>query len=307
MVYYRIDKIRGEGMEFIIDEKYAGARVDRFLRKLLPDTALTEIFKGIRTGNIKVNGKKTKENNRLELGDTVKIFRVPGLEALEAVNQKEENYIKISSEELKIIKECIVYEDEKVSIINKPANTVMHKGSGHDYGWSELLKSYYKNPDFSFVNRIDKATSGLVVGAKTLPVARELSEEIRENNTDKRYYIVVEGVVKMNSFTKTTYLMKTEEKVVEFETYKPGTKESTSHFKVLSRGKNRTLLEGKLDSGRTHQLRVQLSNIGHPIVGDYKYGAKMNSKRMMLHSYYLEIPRYNLKLILEIPEEFKTF
>ncbi|MGL5049214.1 MAG: RluA family pseudouridine synthase, partial [Fusobacteriaceae bacterium] len=216
-------------------------------------------------------------------------------------------YIKISSEELKIIKECIVYEDEKVSIINKPANTVMHKGSGHDYGWSELLKSYYKNPDFSFVNRIDKATSGLVVGAKTLPVARELSEEIRENNTDKRYYIVVEGVVKMNSFTKTTYLMKTEEKVVEFETYKPGTKESTSHFKVLSRGKNRTLLEGKLDSGRTHQLRVQLSNIGHPIVGDYKYGAKMNSKRMMLHSYYLEIPRYNLKLILEIPEEFKTF
>lgn len=294
-------------MEFTIDEKYAGARVDRFLRKLLPDTALTEIFKGIRTGNIKVNGKKTKENNRLEFGDIVKIFKVPGIESLENFQEKVEDFIKISSEELKMIKDAIVYEDEKVVVINKPANTVMHKGSGHHYGWSELLKSYYKNSDFSFVNRIDKATSGLVVGAKTLPVARELSEEIRENNTDKRYYILVEGVVKENSFTKTTYLMKTEEKVIEFETYRAGAKESTSHFKVLSRGKNRTLLEGKLDSGRTHQLRVQLSNIKHPILGDYKYGAKVNVKRMMLHSYYLEIPKYNLKLSLEIPEDFKVF
>lgn len=290
-------------MEYKIDENYAEARVDRFLKKMLPNTVLAEIFKGLKNGNIRVNGKKTKENSRLALGDIVSITRIPG-EPLDIEEEKNKDRIKLSTEELKEIKESIVFENDKIIIINKKANLVMHKGSGHDYGLSEMLKTYLDNNDFAFVNRIDKATSGMVIGSKTLPAARELSEEIRDNKIDKRYYIIVEGIIDKKEFTQTTYLKKIEDRVIELDRFEAGAKESISHFKVIKTMGNMTLLVGQLDSGRTHQLRVQLSAIGHPIVGDYKYGAKKRVKRMMLHSYYLEIPKYNLKFELPIPEDF---
>lgn len=301
-------------MEFKIDENYADVRVDRFLRKMLADIPLTEIFKGIRTGNIKVNGKKTKENSRLQLGDTIKIFRLAGInydtKKSETASDKNstskvEDFIKLSSKERDEIKNSIVYEDDSLIIINKKHNLVMHVGSGHEYGLLEMMKSYLENRDFSFANRIDKATSGMVIGAKTLPAARIMAEEIRENRVDKRYYILVEGVIQKNNFTKTSYLKKIEDRVIELDKFEPGAKESTSHFKVLSRGKNMTLLEGKLDSGRTHQLRVQLSSMGHPIIGDHRYGSKRGSRRMMLHSYYLDIPKYGIHMELPVPEEFR--
>ncbi|MGL4253666.1 MAG: RluA family pseudouridine synthase [Fusobacteriaceae bacterium] len=290
-------------MEFKIDEKFADVRVDRFLRKMLPDIPLTEIFKGIRTGNIKVNGKKTKENARLALGDNIKIFRLAG-EKMESLAPLKENFIDLSPKEIEEIKNSIVFENDELIIINKRANLVMHVGSGHDYGLTEMVQSYLKNSDFSFVNRIDKATSGMVIGAKTLPMARILAEEIRENRMDKRYYILVEGRIQKDEFTQTTYLKKVEDRVIELQKFEPGAKESTSHFKVLKREGGFTLLEGQLSSGRTHQLRVQLSALGHPIVGDVKYGSKIRSKRMMLHSYYLEIPKLELKLQLPLPDSF---
>lgn len=290
-------------MEFKIDEKFADARVDRFLRKMLPDTPLTEIFKGIRTGNIKVNGKKTKENARLNLGDIVKIFWLAG-EKMESILPKEDNFIQLSPKEIEDIKNSIVFENDDILIINKKDNIVMHVGSGHDYGLTEMVQSYLQNRDFSFVNRIDKATSGMVIGAKTLPMARILAEEIRENRVDKRYYILVEGLIQKNEFSQTTYLKKIEDRVIELDKFEPGSKESTSHFKVIKRESDFTLLEGKLDSGRTHQLRVQLSSLKHPIVGDIKYGSKVRSKRMMLHSYYLEIPKIGIKLELPLPDSF---
>ncbi|MGL4568368.1 MAG: pseudouridine synthase, partial [Fusobacteriaceae bacterium] len=214
-------------MEFKIDEKFADVRVDRFLRKMLPDIPLTEIFKGIRTGNIKVNGKKTKENARLALGDNIKIFRLAG-EKMESLAPLKENFIDLSPKEIEEIKNSIVFENDELIIINKRANLVMHVGSGHDYGLTEMVQSYLKNSDFSFVNRIDKATSGMVIGAKTLPMARILAEEIRENRMDKRYYILVEGRIQKDEFTQTTYLKKVEDRVIELQKFEPGAKESTS-------------------------------------------------------------------------------
>ena len=245
-------------MEYLIDKEYEDVRLDKFLRKKLPDMALTEIFKCIRVGKIKVNGKKSKENYRLQLNDL---------------------------------------------ILNKKANMVMHKGSGHEYGVSEILKEYLNNPNFNFVNRIDKATSGLVVGAKSLVVTRELSEEIRERKVDKKYYILVEGKVKRREFQIKSYLKKLEDKVVELEQYEEGAKESLSFFKVVEYGKNCTLLEGTLGSGRTHQLRVQLASMGNPIIGDSKYG-KGKEKMMYLFSHYLKIEKYGIEIDLPIPKEY---
>ena len=282
-------------MEYIIDSSFNDVRLDRFLRKKYENTPLTEIFKGIRTGKIKVNGKKSKENYRLKTDDIVKVLFSGG-------ETERKEFIKLLPQEIKILQDGIVYEDERVVIFNKQPNMVMHKGSGHEYGISEMFKSYYGTDEFNFVNRIDKSTSGLVIGAKNLNTTRELAEELRDGNTEKKYYILVEGTIKEKNFTLKTYLKKEETKVIELDSYEKGAKESISYFKVLKVGDKRTILEGRLETGRTHQLRVQLSNMEHPIVGDGKYGK--GGKQMFLYSYYCEIPKYGIKIELPLPENF---
>lgn len=284
-------------MEYIIDKEFEDVRVDKFLRKKLSNMPLTEIFKCIRVGKIKVNGKKTKENYRLKLNDVVKLFMKVDLESI----QSEENKIKDS--DLEEIKQFIVYEDENLLILNKKPNMVMHKGSGHEYGISEILKEYLKNPNFNFINRIDKATSGLIIGTKSLVINRELSEEIRERNIEKKYYILVEGKFKKKEFTIKSFLKRLEDRVVELEKYEVGAKESISYFRVVETGKDCTLLEGTLGSGRTHQLRVQLASMGNPILGDTKYG-KGKEKIMYLFSHYLKIDKYGIEIDLPIPKEY---
>ncbi|MGK4198316.1 RluA family pseudouridine synthase [Fusobacterium sp. HC1336] len=284
-------------MEYIIDKEFEDVRVDKFLRKKLSNMPLTEIFKCIRVGKIKVNGKKTKENYRLKLNDVVKLFMKVDLESI----QFEENKIKDS--DLEEIKQFIVYEDENLLILNKKPNMVMHKGSGHEYGISEILKEYLKNPNFNFINRIDKATSGLIIGTKSLVINRELSEEIRERNIEKKYYILVEGKFKKKEFTIKSFLKRLEDRVVELEKYEVGAKESISYFRVVETGKDCTLLEGTLGSGRTHQLRVQLASMGNPILGDTKYG-KGKEKIMYLFSHYLKIDKYGIEIDLPIPKEY---
>lgn len=283
-------------MEYIIDKEYEDVRLDRFLRKKYEDISLTEIFKGIRTGKVKVNGKKSKENYRLQLGDIIKVFFNGG-------ETKEEKPVSIENKEIEKIKKSIVYEDEKVLIFNKKNNMVMHKGSGYEYGISEMLKSYLKNENFNFVNRIDKTTSGLIIGAKTLVVARELAEDIRNRDIEKKYYILVNGRVKEKEFKIKSWLKKIEDRVIEVEEFQEGAKESISSFKIVEYGKNCTLLEGTLGSGRTHQLRVQLANRGNYIIGDNKYG-KGREKMMYLFSHYVKIKRYNIEIDLPIPKEF---
>ena len=283
-------------MEYIIDKEYEDVRLDRFLRKKYEDISLTEIFKGIRTGKVKVNGKKSKENYRLQLEDVVKVFFNGG-------ETKEEKPVSIENKEIEKIKKSIVYEDERVLIFNKKNNMVMHKGSGYEYGISEMIKSYLKNENFNFVNRIDKATSGLIIGAKSLVVARELAEDIRNRDIKKKYYILVNGRVREKEFKIKSWLKKVEDRVIEVEEFQEGAKESTSSFKVVEYGKNCTLLEGTLGSGRTHQLRVQLANRGNYIIGDNKYG-KGREKMMYLFSHYIKIERYNIEINLPIPKEF---
>ena len=283
-------------MEYIIDKEYEDVRLDRFLRKKYEDISLTEIFKGIRTGKVKVNGKKSKENYRLQLGDIIKVFFNGG-------ETKEEKPVSIENKEIEKIKKSIVYEDEKVLIFNKKNNMVMHKGSGYEYGISEMLKSYLKNENFNFVNRIDKATSGLIIGAKSLVVARELAEDIRNRDIEKKYYILVNGRVREKEFKIKSWLKKVEDRVIEVEEFQEGAKESTSSFKVVEYGKNCTLLEGTLGSGRTHQLRVQLANRGNYIIGDNKYG-KGREKMMYLFSHYIKIERYDIEINLPVPKEF---
>lgn len=290
-------------MKYIIEKEDEGVRLDRYLRKKLKSTPLTEIFKAMRIGKIKVNNKKKKENYRLLEGDKVFI----GIENdYKDENEKiEEDFIILSPKEKEELKKGIVFENDDLIIFNKKKDIVMHKGSGYEYGISEMFKSYYENNNFNFVNRIDRKTSGLVIGAKNKISTRVLTEEIRENNIKKKYYVLVHGIVNKEKFIIDNYLKKVEDKVVVTTKDDPEGKEAITIFKTLEHGKFITLLEAELITGRTHQLRVQLSDMGYPIIGDTRYGKKDDEKSLYLNSFYCEIPKYNIKVELPVSEFFK--
>lgn len=282
-------------MKYIIEKSDEGVRLDRYLRKKLKTIPLTEIFKALRIGKIKVNNKKKKESYRLVDGDKLFI----GLEVCE----NKFDFIELEDKDKKELEKGIVFENEDLILFNKKEGMVMHKGSGYNYGISEMFKSYFNSEDFNFVNRIDKKTSGIVIGSKNKIMTRILTEEIRENQINKRYYILAHGIISGKEFLIENYLKKIEEKVIVTEKNENGSKLSRSFFKVIDRRGNLTLLEANLITGRTHQLRVQLSNIGHPILGDTKYG-KDKEKKLFLYSFYCNIKKYGIEIQLDLPKYF---
>ena len=286
-------------IEYIIDEEYESVRVDRFLRKHLKNINLSEIYKMLRKGKIKVNNKKISQDYRLILGDIVFIFLPENFK-----ENNEEKFIELSQESNEKLKEMIVFEIDSLFVINKSLGDVVHKGSGHDISLLEEFRSYYSNNNINFVNRIDKLTSGLVIGAKNIKTAREVAKEIQSGNIVKKYYILVNGKIEKNDFIIENYLKKDEEKVIVSDVEKDGYKKSITYFKKIKEYNKYTLLEAELKTGRTHQLRAQLNHIGNNIVGDTKYGKNEKEDLMYLFSYYLKIDLYNLEIKLEIPNFF---
>ncbi|MFA6878175.1 MAG: RluA family pseudouridine synthase [Fusobacterium sp.] len=284
-------------MKYIIEKDDENVRLDRYLRKKLTTTPLTEIFKALRIGKIKVNNKKKKENYRLVEGDKLFI----GLE----VPEEEIIFMKLQDKDKEFLKNGIVFENKDLIIFNKKKNVVMHRGSGFDYGISEMFKSYFKSNDFNFVNRIDKKTSGLVIGSKNKITTRILTEEIRENRIKKKYYILVHGIINKDKFVIENYLKKIEDKVIVTSKNDTEGKIAITYFKVLKRKNNLTLLEGELVTGRTHQLRVQLSNMGHPILGDTRYGND-RERILFLNSFYCKIDKFNIEVKLDLPKGFEN-
>ena len=286
-------------IEYIIDEEYESVRVDRFLRKHLKNINLSEIYKMLRKGKIKINNKKISQDYRLVLGDIIFIFLPESFK-----ENQEGNFIEINQDRKEKLKQMIVFENDNLFVINKPLGDVVHKGSGHDISLLEEFRSYYSNNNINFVNRIDKLTSGLVIGAKNIKTAREVAKEIQSGNIVKKYYILVNGKIEKDDFIIENYLKKDEEKVIVSDVEKDGYKKSVTHFKKIKEYNKYTLLEAELKTGRTHQLRAQLNHIGNNIVGDTKYGKNEKEDFMYLFSYYLKIDLYNLEIKLEMPNFF---
>ena len=180
----------------------------------------------------------------------------------------------------------------------------MHVGSSHKRGLNELVQAYTKNRQYSFVHRIDKMTSRLVLGAKNLPTARKLSEPIRKRMIEKKYVVLVNRKVEKNHFLLTKFLKKEHNLVMVHPDGKNGAKETHSEFSILKRGQQSTLLEAKLHTGKTHQLRVQLAHIRHPIIEDHKYGTREKQGQMYLFSQRLIIPNLNIDFSLPVPDSF---
>ncbi len=276
-------------MKFEIDENYADVRLDKFLRKKYKDLPLSHIYNMIRKGKAKINGKKSKENYRLQKGDILEVKN-------NEVNK--ENFMKVSEKDIEFLKEVIIYDKDDIVVVNKPSGIVVHKGSNHEYGILEMLKAYYKSTDLAFVNRIDKSTSGLVLAGKNNKTVRDLSQIMRLGNIRKYYYAKVKGVPQNRYFQIKSKLAKKETKV---EKNSIG-KESITNFTLLKTDGKYSILEAELLTGRTHQIRVQLADENLPILGDGKYGIKSKAG-MCLFSHRIIIEDKSIDINLDIPSE----
>ena len=294
-----------EIFEYVVDSETEGMRIDRYLKKTFKHEPLSKIFQALRKGDVKVGGKKVKENYRLSLNERISVKYLKA----EIVSNENKNFKKnkIEKKVLDKYKKCVIFENEDFFIVNKEGNIPMHKGTGHKYGLSEIFKEIYNSENINFANRLDYETSGLVIGCKTLKFLRYISEKIRNNEVRKKYIAIVHGIIEEEEFTIENYLLVEENGVSVIENETEG-KKSITEFRCIGRKTSRetnvknignigkTALDINLVTGRKHQIRAQISNYGYPIVGDRKYGKNDKSDTLYLCCYYVAFDEYEYEI-----------
>ncbi|WP_311492808.1 RluA family pseudouridine synthase [uncultured Anaerococcus sp.] len=287
-------------IEIVISKNQGNQRFDRFLRKYFENAPLSVISKNIRKKNFKINDKRAKNNDFINEGDVVKMYI------------SDENYKKwLTKTDFKPrdFNLDIVYEDDNIIIMDKAYGVLTHAACKDDYGNNlvdNMLSYLYRTKSFDMsdktfkpavVNRLDRNTAGLVIGAKNSEALRILNESIRENKIDKYYLTIVYGEVKKD-FKIDSSISKNENrnKVNKDD----DGKNILTYFRVLETDGRYSFLECKLITGRTHQIRFSLKENGTPILGDRKYGNKSINEKInndfginnqILLSYKLVFPK----------------
>ncbi len=286
----------------------AGQRLDNFLHKSLKGAPQSLVYRIIRSGEVRVNKGRAKPDTRLDLGDLV---RVPPI-SLEAAAAKG----VVAGAATAGADFPVLFEDESILAIDKPAGVAVHGGSGLRFGVIEALRAARPNARFlELVHRLDRDTSGILLLAKTRPLLVAMHELLREGRIDKRYLALARGVwphaAKHHITTKLASFMTSEGERRVLEADHDGSKEAHSVVNLMHRYADATLLEVQIKTGRTHQIRVHLASAGHPIAGDDKYGdfafnraiGKAGFKRMFLHAAKISFvhPHSGLRVRFESP------
>ncbi len=269
-----------------IDEERAGQRIDNFLLASLKGVPKSRVYRMLRKGEVRVNKGRIKAHYRLQSGDAVRIPPVRVAEADAPVNP--------GQRVLKRIEAGIIVEEKGFLLLNKPSGIAVHGGSGLNYGVIEALRVLWpKAPYLELVHRLDRDTSGCLLIAKRRSVLRELHRLLREGGVDKRYLALVKGQWQGGERRVDAPLLKNTlrsgERVV---TVNSEGKSAVSIFRPVTIFAQASLVEVSLLTGRTHQIRVHAASIGHPIVGDEKYGdaefdrkmKKYGVRRLFLHA-----------------------
>lgn len=292
-----------ETIKIIGLEKYVGKRVDKVLAQELQDFSRTQIQNMISKGCVEVNGKVIKASYKIELDDEV-IVHIPEVESTD-----------ILPEDIPL---DVVYEDQDVIVINKPTGMIVHPSAGI-YSGTLVNALLYHCHDLSGINgvtrpgivhRIDKDTSGLLMVAKNDMAHQSLSEQLQEHTVVRRYYALVHGLIPHEFGRIEAPIGRDVNDRQKMTCTDKNAKEAITNFKVLERFKNMTLVECRLETGRTHQIRVHMQYIGHPVYGDPQYGLRRDDTTygQYLHAKILGFvhPRTQEKLYFEsdLPDFF---
>ncbi|MCY4177038.1 MAG: RluA family pseudouridine synthase [Endozoicomonadaceae bacterium] len=298
----------------VINEHNAQQRLDNFLLVKLKGAPKSLIYKIIRTGQVRVNKKRATARVRLNPGD---IVRIPPIKSLEQKNCSQVPGKRFSA----LIESSVLFEDNDIILVNKPAGIAVHGGSGINIGLIEALRKLRPEKHFmELVHRIDKETSGCLLIATKRSVLRHIHNEIRERRVCKAYQLLAAGCwITKNKQTVNLPLKKnvlsSGERIV---TVSDQGKAARTWFKSNECFADCTLLSAKLDTGRTHQIRVHAKSCGHPIAGDEKYGStefnsiikkKYGIKRLMLHASQLGITMPSgefMQFSAPLPEDFAS-
>ena len=305
-------KIKSEQVQRLqVTEDEAGQRIDNYLLARLKGVPKSLVYRIVRKGEVRVNKGRIRPHYRVQAGDEI---RVP------PIRLNEQRTTNPAQATLDNLEQAILYEDKRLLIINKPSGLAVHGGSGVSYGVIEALRQLRPElKQLELVHRLDRETSGCLVLAKRRSTLRALHELFRENQIDKRYLALVAGAWKggerrIDAPLKKN-LLSSGERVVRVNDQG---KQSATVFSPLAVRENVSLLEARLETGRTHQIRVHCSHSGHPIAGDDKYGDRQFNqdmknyglKRLFLHAwriaFYLPDDGGRIDVRAPLPNDLKN-
>ena len=291
--------------EFLVSKEDENIRIDTYLSNRNQDFSRVAIQRLIEEENILVNGKKVKASYKVQENDKI------------TLKQEEPKEISLKAQEIPVE---IIYEDADIIVVNKPKGLVVHPANGNPDGTlvnslmaicKDSLSGIGGEIRPGIVHRLDKDTSGIIVVAKHDKAHINLSEQIKNHEVEKTYVAVVRGIVKENEATINMPIGRSTKDRKKMAVAKGG-KEAITHFKVLKRCQNHTWLEVKIETGRTHQIRVHLSQIGYPIIGDSTYSNgknEWNIQGQCLHAKSLKfkhpITGKEMYLEAELPKYFE--
>lgn len=249
-----------------IEADESGVRIDLYISKKIENLSRSYVQKLIDESNISVNGKQIKSNYKVKKGDSISVC-IPDPVKLD-----------VAAEDIDL---DILYEDDDIIVVNKPQGMVVHPAAGNFSGTMvNALLNHCKNLSGingvmrpGIVHRIDKDTSGVIIAAKNDISHKNLAKQIKDHTVNRRYIALVEGVVKPDSGTIDGPIGRHPVDRKRMDVVLNG-RPAVTHFKVIERFRNYTLIEARLETGRTHQIRVHMAHIGHPVVGDPVYGLK---------------------------------
>ena len=289
----------------IVNENDKGKRLDIYIAENFNELSRTMIKKLIESNNILVNDKSEKVSYKVQANDNI------------SIDVPEAKETKLKAQEIPL---DIIYEDNDIIVVNKPKGMVVHPANGNPDGTLvNAILAICKNSLSGIggelrpgiVHRLDKDTSGLIIVAKNDKAHINMSEQIKERNVKKTYIALVRGNVPEEEATINMPIGRSTKDRKKMAVIKNG-KQAITHFKVLKRYSKYTLLEIKIETGRTHQIRVHMAEIGYPVVGDAVYSNGKNEfgiEGQMLHAYKLEfmhpITNKHMELTAPLPQYFE--